>query len=85
MAQVSLNNRTVFRFPRPAIVLMLMGFAGTVFAIERGRAISAGDAAATTPIYSVLRALLAVVAVPCVAATVGYVISFVQQRKRLPY
>ena len=86
MAQVSLNNRRTFRFPRPAIVLMLLGFAGTVLAIETGRRISMGDSADATPIYPVLLApLLAVVAVPCVAAAVGYLISFVQQRKPRPY
>ena len=56
MAQVSLNNRSVFRFPRPAIFLMLLGFAGTVLAIEMGRTISMGNSADTTPIYPVLRA-----------------------------
>src|SRR5687768_16898331 len=81
MAQVSLNNRRAFRFPRPAIFLMLSGFAGSVFAIEMGRRISMGDSADSTPIYPVLRALLAVLAVPCVAVAVGHVISFVQQRK----
>jgi hypothetical protein len=84
MAQVSFNNRRTFRFPRPAMFLMLLGFAGTVLAIEMGRTISMGGSADTTSIYPVLRALLAVLAVPCVAVAIGYVISFVQQRKPRP-
>ena len=81
MAEASLSNRRTFRFPRFAILTMVLGYVGTVLAIEMGRAVSAGDSPHTAPIYRVAGALLAILAVPCIAAAVGFLISFAQQRK----
>jgi hypothetical protein len=82
MTQASLGNRRTFRFPRLAILTMVLGYASTVLAIEVGRVISAGGFSDTTPVYRVVGALLAILAVPCIAAAVGSFISLVQQRKR---
>jgi hypothetical protein len=83
MTQASLSNRRTFRFPRLAIFTMIVGYAGTVLAIEVGRTISAGGFSDTTPVYRVFGALAAIVAVPCIAAAVGSFISLLQQRRRL--
>jgi cytochrome c biogenesis protein CcdA len=81
MTQASLSNGRTFRFPRLAILTMVLGYAGTVLASEVGRVSSAGDSPDTTPIYRVFGALLAVFAVPCIAAVIGSLISLAQQRK----
>jgi hypothetical protein len=81
MPQASLSDRRSFRFPRFAILTMVLGYASTVLAIEMGRVISTGDSPENTPIYRVFGALLAVLAVPCIAAAVGSFISFALKRK----
>ena len=69
------NNRHAFRFPRPTIVFMLLGFVGTVLAIEMGRTISMGGTPDSTLIYSVLPKVLALLAVPFVAMAIGYILA----------
>ena len=75
MTQVQPGNRRVFRFPRFAIVFMLMGFVTTVFAIEMGRNISTGIPADVTTLWSVLPPLVMMGAVPLIAAAVAYAIA----------
>ena len=81
MAEAPLSNRRTFRFPRFAILTMVLGYVSTVLAIEMGRAVSAGNSPYTAPVYLVVGALLAILAVPCIAVAVGSLISFAQQRK----
>jgi hypothetical protein len=80
MAGLSLGTRRTFRFPRFATVMMVLGFVGTMFAIEMGKTIAGGAPADATSFNPVWRGLLALVSVPVIVVAIGYVISIVQQR-----
>ena len=66
-----------FRFPRSSIFFMLLVFAGTLFAIEQGRAIShlySGDALLETTWQAFFGPLLFLAALMCSVGAIGFVI-----------